>query len=123
MCFIQQKSAYASSEYDWCSDMCSSDLSDEFSQEKIKWLEKHFPEIATSRGGTDMMFIKWPHDNKVAALKRICLNKNISTDNVLLIDDNLDILREANSKGIKAIHPIRVLIMKEESEYEYKRPN
>lgn len=97
----------------------SASPNDEFDQEKLEWLKKYFPEL----GPTDMVFIRWPNDDKVAMLKKVCLFKNIDPKNVLLIDDNLDILRKSNSNGITAIHPVHVLIMKEELENEYQRSN
>lgn len=90
----------------------SASPSTECSMEKIKWLEKWFPEIKPN----DMIFINYPRENKIDKLLNICRFKNLDPRNVILIDDSLDILREGNSRGIKSIHPIRVLIMEENNE-------
>lgn len=90
----------------------SASPSTECSIEKIQWLNKWFPEIESN----DMIFIEYPKENKIDKLLTICRFKNLDPKDVILIDDNLDILREGNSRGIKCIHPIRVLIMEENNE-------
>lgn len=66
-------------------------------KDKEVWLDEHYPFIK------DRLFIQCG-DSKAIAILDYCGKNGINLNDVLFIDDRLDILREAESKGINAWH-------------------
>ena len=76
--------------------------------EKLAWLKKHFPEIKND----NIYFITYIKENKCSCLKKIMDDLKLDKDNVVLIDDHHDILKECEQKlKIQVYHPVHIIVM------------
>lgn len=73
---------------------------DIFVSEKCAWLDKHFNIPVHMRN-----FVKWPDNNKAEWLREFYMANNIDPHNIVLIDDEISTLKEAEAYGIKVYHP------------------
>lgn len=66
-------------------------------QDKVEWSHRYFPLI------DDSIFV-YINESKADALLDFCKAIGVSTKDVIFVDDRIDILAEAESKGIECWH-------------------
>ena len=69
-------------------------------EQKYRWLEKYYPNIRKEH----IFFIN-STSLKPEVILECCKHYNISVNDVVFVDDRLDVLRKAESLGIKSYHP------------------
>lgn len=69
-------------------------------EEKLDWIQDYGLDKYTDA----VIFVDYPNGNKARMLEYICHQNNYDLDNVLLIDDDLKILFEAQANGIDVMH-------------------
>lgn len=76
--------------------------------EKMTWLDNHFPEIKKE----NIYFIEYLKDNKCNVLSKIMDKLSLQKENVILIDDHHDILKQCDKElQIQTYHPIHIIVM------------
>lgn len=77
----------------------SASPNDGASEEKDRWLDKHFPEIE------ERHYLPYPGESKSQFIFEYSFQHNIPLDRILLIDDTHRHLFECSEYGIKVMHP------------------
>jgi len=80
--------------------------------EKSQWLLKHFPV-----NFEEIIYVKFPEESKIDYINKLIISKNWNKEEVCLIDDNHQILREVEKEcEIQVYHPSHILVLGQEGE-------
>jgi len=80
--------------------------------EKYKWLKRFCPFVPTE----NIIITRWQEENKMDRLEQYLDALDLDRDDVYLIDDEHEYLRQAEKMGINPIHTSRLIGMIERKE-------